>query len=181
MYAEMNEDEAALFRDQMDEALRSGTGTLARRWFGRDFRRRGSGYLLRPLTHFLGGVPEVATVVTSREAGYRHVAGVLSSAGEQVSLAPFDEADVTRLCESWHVEVVADNDKVRAEAKAFGARDLGQRTYPCARRKPSDADDAIRGPTQCYGGELPTRRVKLYQCRRRCVNSHLECRRLQTD
>ena len=84
MYAGMNEDEAALFRDQMDEALRSGNALLLVDGLDEISDEGARATFSGHLRTFLAVFPKVATVVTSREAGYRHVAGVLSSAGEQV-------------------------------------------------------------------------------------------------
>jgi hypothetical protein len=99
-------------------------------------------------------------VVTSREAGYRHVAGVVASACEQAQLAPFDEDDVRRLCEAWHVEVVGDNDKVRSEAQQLA------RTIWNNQRIRALAESPLMLTTllvvrRCIG-ELPNRRVELY-------------------
>jgi energy-coupling factor transporter ATP-binding protein EcfA2 len=65
--------------------------------------------------------PKVAIVVTSREAGFRHVASHLSSICLQTSLSPFDDDDVKRLTVAWHREVVGESEKVRADAESLAA------------------------------------------------------------
>src|SRR5262249_34749961 len=74
---------------------------------------------------------------------------------------PFDLADVERLCESWHAEVVGDNDKVRSDA-----RELASTIWNNERIRPL-AENPLMLTTLLVVrrnvGELPTRRVKLYK------------------
>jgi hypothetical protein len=103
----------------------------------------------------------LAMAYASCEAGFRHVAGVIAGACEQVSLAPFDKNDVWRLCESWHVEVVGDNEKVRSEARQLAA------TIWNNERIRAPAENPLMLTTllvvrRCIG-ELPNRRVELYR------------------
>lgn len=65
----------------------------------------------------LQAYPDIAIVVTSREAGFRHVASHLAPVCTQVTLSPFDKNDVRRLSVAWHREVVGDTEKVRADAE----------------------------------------------------------------
>ena len=118
--AGMSADVCAVFQDSIHAALSAGralllidgldeiSGEVARQTFANHLRT------------FLATFPRAALVVTSREAGFRHVAGVLEGACLTAKLAPLNEADVLSLCERWHVEVVGDNDKVRAEARQLG-------------------------------------------------------------
>ncbi len=161
-HAGMKDDEAVVFMDQVDEALRTGRAILLVDGLDEISDEGARTTFAGHLRTFLAMFPQVAMVVTSREAGYRQVAGVVASACEQVTLAPFDEVDVRRLCESWHVEVVGDNEKVRAEAKALAA------TIWNNERIRSLAENPLMVTTllvvrRCMGGELPTRRVELYR------------------
>ncbi len=74
------------------------------------------------LRSFLGMFPGVALVVSSREAGFRLVAGVIAGVSTLARLAPFDASEVERLCVSWHCEVVGDRPQVRADAAALAAQ-----------------------------------------------------------
>ncbi|HEY2855177.1 MAG TPA: NACHT domain-containing protein [Gemmatimonadaceae bacterium] len=60
--------------------------------------------------------PQTAIVVTSRPAGFRHVAGQLADVCRVTELAPFDPEDIERLCTAWHREVFGDVAKVRSDA-----------------------------------------------------------------
>jgi hypothetical protein len=61
--------------------------------------------------------PGTAMVITSREAGFRHIAAHLAPVCTQAVLSPFDEMDICRLTVTWHREVVGDSEKVRADAE----------------------------------------------------------------
>lgn len=161
-HAGMNGDEALLFRDQIDDALRSGRALLLIDGLDEISDEGTRTTFAGHLRSFLAMFPQVAMVVTSREAGYRHVAGVVASACEQVRLAPFDEPDVTRLCESWHTVVVDDTHTVRTESRKLAS------TIWDNERIRSLAENPLMLTTllvvrRCMGGEMPTRRVELYR------------------
>lgn len=65
----------------------------------------------------LHAYPGIAIVVTSREAGFRHVAAHLAPVCVQVTLSAFDEADISRLSVAWHRELLGDTEKVRTDAE----------------------------------------------------------------
>jgi hypothetical protein len=119
-YAGMNADECAIFQETTHSALRAGQVLLLVDGLDEISDEGARQAFANHLRTFIAVFPQAALVVTSREAGFRLVAGVVAGACDQAKLAPLDEADVLNLCERWHVEVVGDNDKVRAEAKALG-------------------------------------------------------------
>ncbi len=69
----------------------------------------------------LQAYPGTALVVTSREAGFRHVAAHLAAVCTHATLSPFDEDDIRRLSVAWHREVVGDLAMVRADAEQLAA------------------------------------------------------------
>jgi len=160
-YAGMTGDEAAVFRDQIDVALRSGRALLLVDGLDEISQEGARTTFAGHLRTFLAMFPHAAMIVTSREAGYRHVAGVIASACEQVSLAPFDENDVRRLCESWHVEVVGDNEKVRSEARQLAATIWNNERIRALAENPLMLTTLLV-VRRCIG-ELPNRRVELYR------------------
>lgn len=161
-HAGMNGDETPLFRDQIDEALRSGRALLLVDGLDEISDEGTRTTFAGHLRSFLAMFPKVAMVVTSREAGYRHVAGVVASVCEQSRLAPFDEADVTRLCESWHVVVVDDNETVRAESRKLASTIWGNERIRALAENPLMLTTLLV-VRRCMGGELPTKRVELYR------------------
>ena len=160
-HAGMNGDETPLFRDQIDEALRSGRALLLVDGLDEISDEGTRTTFAGHLRSFLAMFPNVAMVVTSREAGYRHVAGVVASACEQARLAPFDEADVSQLCESWHAVVVDDTETIRAESRKLASTIWGNERIRALAENPLMLTTLLV-VRRCLGGEMPTRRVKLY-------------------
>jgi len=160
-HAGMSDAERAAFRQILQEALQRGTALLlvdgldeiteegARRTFAAHLRT------------FTAVFPQAALVVTSREAGYRLVSGVIAGACNQVRVAPLNEADVVRLCESWHAEVVGSSAKVRSEA-----RQLAETIWNNERIR-SLAENPLLLTTllvvKRWIGELPRNRAALYR------------------
>jgi hypothetical protein len=99
--ATLREGRALLLIDGLDEIT--------------DLRERGA--FVAQVRTFLSTYPGVDTVITSREAGFRSVAGVLAGHCAHYRIADFDRADVERLCVSWHREVVGDRAEVEAQAR----------------------------------------------------------------
>jgi len=60
--------------------------------------------------------PGTGMIVTSREAGFRHIAAHLAPVCVAATLSPFTVEDIKRLTVAWHVEVVGDTEKVRSDA-----------------------------------------------------------------
>ena len=159
--AEMSEEQAAAFRDQVDNALRSGQVLLLVDGLD-EFADEGARTTFAShLRTFLAMFPNVSLVLTSREAGFRQIAGVVASVCEQTTMAPFDETDVHTLCERWHAEVVGDNQAVRDES-----RDLADTIWKNERIR-ALAENPLMLTTLLIVkrnvGELPTKRVKLYR------------------
>ncbi len=157
----MSVEECAVFHESTHAALRAGHALLlvdgldeisdegARQTFARNLRT------------FLAMFPQAALIVTSREAGFRLVAGVVASACEQAKLAPFEEEDVLSLCERWHIEVIGDTDKVRADA-----RELGQSIWDNERIRQLTQNPLLLTTllvVKRWIGELPRSRAALYR------------------
>lgn len=187
-HAGMNGDETPLFRDQIDEALRSGRALLLVDGLDEISDEGTRTTFAGHLRSFLAMFPNVAMVVTSREAGYRQVAGVVASACEQARLAPFDEADVSRLCESWHAVVVDDTETVRAESRKLAStiwgneriRALAENPLMLAGGKPADANDVAGGPA-VPRGRFTHEASRTLSCSSGSADQDVERRRLRAD
>jgi hypothetical protein len=119
-HAGMSADECAIFQESTHSALRAGQALLLVDGLDEISDEGARQTFANHLRTFIAIFPQAALVVTSREAGFRLVAGVVAGACDQAKLAPLDEGDVLNLCERWHVEVVGDSENVRAEAKKLG-------------------------------------------------------------
>lgn len=159
-YAEMDATHVAEFREIVDEALNAGrvlllvdgldefSDTAARTTFADHLRT------------FLGMYPHTALVLTSREAGFRQVAGVIASVCESTTMAPFDEEDVKTLCGRWHAEVLPDTQENRNEAAKLALTIWENDRIRVLAENPLMLTTLL--VVKRNVGELPTKRVKLY-------------------
>lgn len=104
--------------------------------------------------------PRVAAVITSREAGFRHVASHLAAICTETTLSAFDDEDVRRLTVSWHREVAGDSEKVRADAEALAASIRGNDRIRQLAANPLLLTTLLL--VKRWVGSLPTRRAVLY-------------------
>ncbi len=160
-HAGMSGVEIECFHDSMHEAMREGKVLLlvdgldeisdegARRTFAQHLRT------------FLGMFPQVRLVVTSREAGFRPVAGVIASVCKRSRLAPFAASDVQRLCERWFGEVVGDNDKVQSQARELASAIWDNKRIRTLARNPLLLTTLL--VVRRWIGELPSSRAALYR------------------
>ena len=105
--------------------------------------------------------PSVALVVTSREAGFRQIASVVDSICDRTTMAPFNKEDVYSLCERWHKEVVGDTEVIRADSIKLSATIWNNGRIRVLAENPLMLTTLL--VVRRNVGELPTKRVKLYQ------------------
>lgn len=108
----------------------------------------------------LKAYPGIAIVVTSREAGFRHVAPHLSQVCTYATLSPFDENDIRRLSVAWHREVVGDTEKVRSDAEQLATAILRNDRIKLLAVNPLLLTTLLL--VKRWVGSLPTRRAVLY-------------------
>ena len=108
----------------------------------------------------LQAYPAIATVITSREAGFRHVAGHIAPVCTHATLSPFDENDICRLSVAWHKEVVGDTEKVRAVAEQLAAAIVKNDRIKLLAVNPLLLTTLLL--VKRWVGSLPTRRAVLY-------------------
>lgn len=116
----LSEEESEAFQKSTREALRLGKALLLIDGLDEIADEGTRRIFADHLRTFQAMFPQVALVVTSREAGFRLVAGIVASMCKQVRLAPLDPSDIVTLCEKWHVEVLGASEKVRRDARALG-------------------------------------------------------------
>ncbi|MFL6313165.1 MAG: NACHT domain-containing protein [Terriglobales bacterium] len=108
----------------------------------------------------LQAYPGVAIVVTSREAGFRHVAAHLAPICTRATLSPFNEGDITRLSIAWHREVMNDSNKVRLVAEELAATIVKNDRIRRLAINPLLLTTLLL--VKRWVGSLPTRRAVLY-------------------
>jgi hypothetical protein len=109
------------FRACVDRALRNGEVLLLIDGLDEISDAGDRAAFVRNLRTFLAVYPHVSLVVTSREAGFRHVGGLLAAACLHTRLADLDADDIRRLSVAWHREVVGDRPDVIADAERLAS------------------------------------------------------------
>lgn len=158
--AEMNDDLADAFREQVDDALNAGRALLLVDGLDEFADTAARTTFADHLRTFLAMYPQTALVVTSREAGFRQIAGVVASVCESTTMAPFDESDVHTLCERWHAEVLPDTKENRAEARNLATTIWENERIRALVENPLMLTTLL--VVKRNENELPTKRIKLY-------------------
>ncbi len=153
-------EHTAAFRVHIDHALRDGDVLLLIDGLDEIADAGDRAAFVRNLRTFLAVYPAVSLVVTSREAGFRHVAGLLATACLQTRLADFSTQDILRLTVAWHREVIGNRPGVIADATRLA------RTISKNDRIRRLAANPLLLTTlllvKRWVGQLPTRRSVLY-------------------
>jgi len=113
------------------------------------------------LRTFLSTYPGIDVVVTSREAGFRVVAGALSAHCDHYRVADFDKADIEQLVVAWHREVVGDRKEVEEQARA-----LAESIWETDRVRRLAVNPLLLTTlllVRRWVGQLPNRRSVLYE------------------
>lgn len=104
--------------------------------------------------------PETALVITSREAGFRHVAAHLASICARATISSFDNDDIRRLTVAWHCEVIGDTEQVRNDARALATKITKNDRIKQLAINPLLLTTLLL--VKRWVGSLPTRRAVLY-------------------
>lgn len=108
----------------------------------------------------LQAYPGIGTIVTSREAGFRHVAAHLAAVCTQAVISPFNPDDIRRLSVAWHREVLGDTEKVRVDAEHLAITILQSDRILRLAVNPLLLTTLLL--VKRWVGSLPTRRTVLY-------------------
>jgi hypothetical protein len=151
---------AAVFRALVDRALLAGRVLLLVDGLDEISDPGDRAAFVCTLRTALQAYPDIAMVVTSREAGFRHVAAHLAPICTHATLSPFDEKDIRRLSVAWHREVVGDTEKVRADAEELAATIARNDRIRLLAVNPLLLTTLLL--VKRWVGSLPTRRAVLY-------------------
>jgi NACHT domain/Restriction endonuclease len=145
LYSVLREGRALLLVDGLDEIADPGSRVS----------------FVTRLRTFLSTYPGVDMVVTSREAGFRIVAGALNAHCDHYRIADFDNEDIERLTVAWHREVVGDRKDVEEQARA-----LAQSIWETDRVRRLAVNPLLLTTlllVRRWVGQLPSRRSVLYE------------------
>jgi hypothetical protein len=156
----MPDEEATGFRSLLRSALQNGEALLLidgldEIW--EESERKEFAYNLRT---FIGAYPHVHMVVTSREAGFRAVGGVISDICEITHLAPLEIEDIDELCQRWHLQVYGDTDEAWEEIGKTSQAIASNDDILALARNPLMLTTLL--VVKRSEGQMPTKRVALY-------------------
>jgi energy-coupling factor transporter ATP-binding protein EcfA2 len=114
--AEMRMEKSA-FNMLVQDALRDGSALLLIDGLDEIVEDGDRVAFVDQLRAFLSRYASVALILTSREVGFRIVAGSLATTCRHFALANLDAADVRRLTIAWHMEVVGTRREVYEDAE----------------------------------------------------------------
>ncbi|MVN77815.1 NACHT domain-containing protein [Hymenobacter sp. HMF4947] len=152
---------AAAFKAYIHESLQLGRVLLLIDGLDEITQESNRKAFTKNLLSFLSLFPQVTLVLTSREAGFRLVADVVASKCETYKLAPFEEADVQRLCVQWHAEVINNSEEVRQKALKL-AKDIWENEHIRGLAENPLLLTTLLVVNRRRGGELPKNRTMLY-------------------
>jgi hypothetical protein len=151
---------AAAFRAYVDSALLAGRILLLVDGLDEISDPGDRAAFVCTLRTALQAYPGIAMVVTSREAGFRHVAAHLAPVCTHATLSPFAENDILNLSVAWHREVVGDTEKVRADAEQLSTTIIKNDRIKRLAVNPLLLTTLLL--VKRWVGSLPTRRAVLY-------------------
>ncbi|MGA2770486.1 MAG: hypothetical protein ABSG26_06690 [Bryobacteraceae bacterium] len=115
---------------------------------------------VRNLRAFLGIYPNISLVATSREAGFRHVAGLLATVCTCMRVADFSPDDIRSLTVAWHRHVVGDRPDIIADAERLASAIIENDRIRRLAVNPLMLTTLLL--VKRWVGQLPTRRTVLY-------------------
>ena len=151
---------AAVFRAYVDRALLAGRVLLLVDGLDEISDAGDRAAFVCTVRTALQAYPGIATIVTSREAGFRHVAAHLAPVCTHAVVSPFNHDDIRRLSVAWHREVVGDTEKVRADAEQLASTIVRNDRIKRLAVNPLLLTTLLL--VRRWVGSLPTRRAVLY-------------------
>jgi hypothetical protein len=158
--AEMETDLIACFQILVRRTLRDGTALLLLDGLDEISNDSDRACFVRQLRTFLAVYPNIALVLTSREAGFRVIGGALGTQCEHFKLDDLDRAEIKQPTVSWHKEIVGDSLQVRSEAEKLANTIIANDRLLELATNPLLLTTLLL--VKRWVGQLPTKRTILY-------------------
>jgi hypothetical protein len=156
----MPHDEAVGFQHVLRKELHRGNVLLLVDGLDEIWNESNRKRLAYNLQTFIEAYPEVKLVVTSREAGFRAIGGVVSEVCYLARIEPLNNEGITFLCNQWHDEVYGKSADVRRDATKLAKDISSNRNVLSLARNPLLLTTLLVVKRSI--GELPTNRAALY-------------------
>lgn len=158
--AEMNPALSEPFKQMLDRKLQTGTALLLVDGLDEIASETDRRLFAHQLRTFVSMYPTIQLIITSREAGFRLVAGEVSAYCTLYNLADLDDDDIRHLITLWYTKITAPGKD--AENKA---REVAQKILDSDRVRRLASNPLLLTTllyVQRWAGEIPKRRVLLY-------------------
>lgn len=113
------------------------------------------------LRTFVATYPSINLIITSREAGFRSVAGTIATYCEQYSISGLEEGQIRLLSRKWHRAILGDSRQVEADSDKLCDMILNDARIVALAENPLLLTTLLF-VKRCVG-YLPTKRCRLYE------------------
>lgn len=113
------------------------------------------------LRTFVATYPSIHLIITSREAGFRSVAGTIATYCEQYSISGLEEGQIRLLSRKWHQAILGDSRQVEADSDKLCDMILNDARIVALAENPLLLTTLLF-VKRCVG-YLPTKRCRLYE------------------
>lgn len=113
------------------------------------------------LRTFVATYPSIHLIITSREAGFRSVAGTIATYCEQYSISGLEEGQIRLLSRKWHQAILGDSRQVEADSDKLCDVILNDARIVALAENPLLLTTLLF-VKRCVG-YLPTKRCRLYE------------------
>jgi hypothetical protein len=110
---------------------------------------------------FIATFPDIQIIVTSREAGFRIVAGSLASYCNNFVVASLTQKEIEELCLKWHTAIIDNSNNTKKEARKLSSLILRDNRITALAENPLLLTTLLF--VKRWAGYLPTKKSVLYQ------------------
>lgn len=153
-------DHADAFLELVDSALRDGSALILVDGLDEIADSQLRLTFAKQLRTFMGTYPGIQLVATSREAGFRIVAGALCDVSASYRAADFDDSDIQQLTVAWTVLTSRNSSAARAEGEEIAQTIIETDRVRRLARNPLLLTTLLL--VRRWVGDLPKKRTALY-------------------
>lgn len=113
------------------------------------------------LRTFIATYPNIHIVITSREAGFRAVGGILANYCANYKISPLNSSEIESLSIKWHTEILDDSEKTKKDAISLATIIINDNRIKSLAENPLLLTTLLF--VKRWAGYLPTRKSVLYQ------------------
>ena len=153
-------DQAPAFCSLVDDALRNGRALVLVDGLDELTQVSDRAAFVHTLRTLAATYPGIQLVVTSRKAGFRHIASLLSPVCTETEIADLSRQDIERLTIAWHREVIGEKPGVVDDARLLAELINGNDRIRLLASNPLLLTTLLL--VKRWVGQLPSRRSVLY-------------------